>query len=89
MRRSQFSSMQFAHAVLNFIDCDLTDVNFSYCCFVSDAIFEDCILGNTTFTYINGLVTNSHKVSFTGSKTDKTNFDSGSRSCLQSSGKIT
>ena len=87
MKGLQFNAMRFAHAV-SFIDCDLTNANFTYCCFESDAIFEDCILDNTRFTFIYGLVTNTHKVSFTGSKTDKTNFDSGLRTSLQSSGKI-
>ena len=87
MRGLSFTNMKFAHAV-SFIDCDLTQATFQYCCFESDAIFEDCVLDDTTFSYIKGLVTNSCKVSFTGSKTDKTNFDSSLRSSLQSSGKI-
>ena len=87
MRGLSFANMIFVHAV-SFIDCDLTNAVFQFCCFESDVIFEDCILDNTTFNYIKGLVTNSCKVSFTGSKTDKTSFDSDLRSSLQSSGKI-
>ena len=87
MKRLSFCHIRFDHPV-SFIDCDLSNANFQYICFESDTIFEDCILDNTTFNYVKGLVTNSHKVSFTGSKTDKTNFDPGLRSSLQSSGKI-
>ena len=87
MRGLSFNAMKFAHAV-SFIDCDLTSAIFQYCCFESDVIFEDCILDNTTFNYVKGLVTNSCKVSFTGSKTDNTAFDGDLRSSLQSSGKI-
>ena len=87
MRSLSFNYIRFDHAV-SFIDCDLTSACFQYCCFESDAIFEDCILDSTTFTYVKGLVTNSCKVSFTGSKTDKTSFDSSLRNSLQSSGKI-
>ena len=82
-----FSCMRFVHPV-SFIECDLTNAAFQNCCFESDAIFEGCILDNTTFNYIKGLVTNSCKVSFTGSKTDKTSFNANLRSSLQSSGKI-
>ena len=82
-----FSAMRFAHAV-TFIDCDLTNTTFQICCFESDVIFEGCILDNTRFNQLKGLVTNSCKVSFTGSKTDKTSFDSNLRSSLQSAGKI-
>ena len=87
MKGLNFNAMRFAHAV-SFINCDLTNTVFQYCCFESDAIFEDCILDNTTFNHLKGLVTNSGKVSFTGSKTDKTRFDGNLRSSLQSSGKI-
>ena len=87
MRGLSFNNIRFDHAVL-FINCDLTNAYFQYCCFESDAIFEDCILDHTGFNYIKGLVTNSCKVSFTGSKTDTTSFDSNLRSSLQSSGKI-
>ena len=87
MRGLSFNYTRFAHAV-SFINCDLTSACFQFCCFESDAIFEDCILDSASFTYVKGLVTNSCKVSFTGSKTDKTNFDSNLRNSLQSSGKI-
>ena len=79
--------MRFVHAV-TFVNCDLTSATFQYTCFESDAIFEDCILDNTSFSYVKGLVSNSFKVSFTGSKTDKTNFDSNLRNSLHSSGTI-
>jgi len=83
-----FSSMLFLHSA-SFVNCDLTNSSFRECCFLSDVIFEDCILDNTTFSYTNGLVNNSHKVSFSGSKTDKTNFrENRLRNSLQSSGKI-
>ena len=82
-----FGAMKFAHPV-SFIDCDLTNTIFQNCCFESDVIFEGCILDNTRFNQVKGLVTNPCKVSFTGSKTDKTIFDSNLRSSLQSSGKI-
>ena len=87
MRDLLFTDIQFDHAV-SFISCDLTNACFQYCCFNSDVIFEDCILDSTTFNCVKGLVTNSCKVSFTGSKTDKAIFDSNLRSSLQSSGKI-
>ena len=87
MRGLSFNAMKFAHEA-SFINCDLTNASFQYVCFESDVIFEDCILDNTTISYIKGLVTNSCKVSFTGSKTDKTRFDGVLRSSLQSSGKI-
>ena len=87
MRELSFSSMRFVHAV-SFVNCDLTNASFHYICFESDAIFEDCILANTKFTNIKGLVSNSHKVSFTGSKTDATGFEANLRSSLKSSGKI-
>ena len=87
MKGLSFCNMKFAHPV-SFIDCDLSNTTFQYSCFESDVIFEDCILDDTTFNYVKGLVTNSYKVSFTGSKTDKTNFDANLRSSLQSSGKI-
>jgi len=82
-----FNSMRFLHSA-SFVNCDLTNSSFQYCCFESDVIFEDCILDSTTFVYIKGLVNNSHKVSFSGSKTDITNFNSNLRNSLQSSGKI-
>ena len=87
MRGLSFECMRFIHAV-SFVNCDLTNASFYYVCFESDAIFEDCILDNTTFINIKGLVTNSHKVSFTGSKTDTTRFEANLKSSLKSSGKI-
>ena len=87
MRGLSFNYMRFAHAV-SFINCDLTNATFQYSCFESDAIFEDCILDNATFNYVKGLVTNSCKISFAGSKTDKTGFDGNLRKRLKSAGKI-
>ena len=87
MRGLCFDAKEFAHPV-SFSNCDLTNAIFHCSVFNSDAIFEDCILDNTTFNYVTGLVNNSGKVIFTGSKTDKTNFDPDIRSSLQSSGKI-
>ena len=87
MRGLCFDAKKFAHPV-SFSNCDLTNAIFHCSTFDSDAIFEDCILDNTTFNYVRGLVNNSGKVIFTGSKTDKTNFDPDLRSSLQSSGKI-
>ena len=87
MRGLSFNYMRFSHAV-SFINCDLTNATFQYNCFESDAIFEDCILDDTTFNYVKGLVSNSCKVSFAGSKTDKTNFNTNLRSSLKSAGKI-
>ena len=84
MRKLSFISMKFAYAV-SFIDCDLTYATFKCCSFESGAIFENCILDHTTFNNIKGLVTKSR---FTGSKTDKTNFDIVLRNSLQSAGKI-
>ena len=69
-----FDKLLFLHSV-SFINCSLTNSSFLHCCFESDVIFEDCILDNTTFNYIKGLVNNFHKVRFSGSKTDKTNFN--------------
>ena len=87
MRGLSFNAMKFVHAV-SFIDCDLTNTSFTYTYFESDAIFEDCILDHTTFSSVKGLVSNSFKVSFTGSKTDKTSFDTNLKSSLKSNGKI-
>ena len=87
MKKLCFSYMRFVYAV-TFVNCDLTSAAFQYTCFESDAIFEDCILDGTMFNNVKGLVSNSFKVSFTGSKTNKTNFDSNLRSSLQSSGTI-
>ena len=87
IRGLSFNSMRFAHAV-SFIYCDLTNASFQQSCFESDAIFEDCILDNTRFSNVKGLVTNSCKVSFAGSKTNKTNFETNLRSSLLSAGKI-
>ena len=87
MRGLSFTAIRFDHPV-SFINCDLANTLFLYIYFQSDVIFEDCILDNTTFNKVKGLADNSHKVSFTGSKTDKTNFDPHLRNALQSSGKI-
>ena len=87
MKKLCFSYMRFVHAV-SFVNCDLTSATFQHVCFESDTIFEDCILDGTMFNNVKGLVSNSFKVTFTGSKTDKTNFDSNLRSSLQSSGTI-
>ena len=87
IRGLSFNYIRFIHAV-SFVNCDLTSASFQYVYFELDAIFEDCILDNTTFCTVKGLVTNSHKVSFTGSKTDATGFDTNLRSSLKSSGKI-
>lgn len=87
MKGLSFNYMKFAHAV-SFINCDLTNATFLNSYFHSDAIFEDCILDNTSFTTVAGLVSNSHKVSFTGSKIDKTNFEPDLKSSLKSVGKI-
>ena len=87
MKRLSFCYIKFIHPV-SFIDCDLSNTSFSSCSFESDVTFKDCTLDNTTFNYIYGLVTNTHNVSFTGSKTDKTSFDDNLRTALQSAGKI-
>jgi len=87
MKSLSFSQMKFLHPV-SFISCDLSNTSFVHCSFESDVAFEDCILNSTRFNVINGLVTNSCTVSFTGSKTDKTNFDSNLRTALESAGKI-
>ena len=87
MSRLSFSTIRFLHPV-SFINCNLSNASFTFCFFGSDVTFENCLLDDTRFTSIYGLVTNSHKVSFTGSKTDKTNFDSNLRVKLQSTGKI-
>lgn len=68
MRQLSFENVRFACKVL-LIDCDLTNTSFIHCCFESDAIFQDCILDNTKFKYIKGLINNS---SFTGLKIDYT-----------------
>ena len=87
MKKLSFKNMSFDHPV-SFINCDLTNATFQNTAFQSDAIFEDCILDNTSFTTVRGLVSNSHKVSFTGSKIDKTNFEPDLKSSLKSKGKI-
>ncbi|XP_065914493.1 uncharacterized protein [Dysidea avara] len=87
MKNLSFFSMKFVHPV-SFISCDLSNASFERCCFESDVLFKDCILANTKFTDINGLITNSHSVSFTGSKTCKTIFDTALRKALQSAGRI-
>ena len=69
MRGLSFDGIRFAHAV-SFINFDLTNAIFQYICFESESIFEDCILDNIRFNYVKGLVTNSCKVSFAGSKTE-------------------
>ena len=87
MKGLSFNYIRFANAV-SFINCDLTNATFQYTVFQSNAIFEDCILDNTSFTTVTGLVSNSCKVSFTGSKIDKTNFEADLKSSLKSEGKI-
>jgi len=88
MKQLHFSNMRFLHPV-SFISCDLSSTSFQYCCFESDVLFEDCILDNVTFSVINGFVNNSHIVSFSGCKTDKTSFDSNLQTALKQAGKIT
>ena len=87
MKKLSFRCMRFLHPA-SFISCDLSGASFTYCSFESDVTFKDCIIDGTTFSYIYGLVTNSHNVTFTGSNTDKTNFDGNLRSALQSAEKI-
>ena len=87
MRGLSFSYMKFLHPV-SFISCDLRKASFVQCFFESNVTFEDCILDNTQFSSISGLVANSHNVSFTGSKTDNTNFDGNLRTTLKAAGKI-
>ena len=87
MRGLSFSKITFLYPV-SFIDCDLSNASFDNCCFESDVIFKDCILDDTKFNFAYGLVTNSHNVSFTGSKTDMTNFDADLKIALRSAKKI-
>ena len=87
MRGLSFAYKKFLHPV-SFISCDLSKASFTQCEFGSNVTFEDCILDNTEFSHIKGLVTNSHKVCFTGSKTENTNFESTLRTALKSAGKI-
>ena len=87
MKGLSFCGMKFLHPV-SFIGCDLSSSSFTNCSFESDVNFKDCILDSTTFSMVCGLVTNSHRVSFAGSKTDRTSFDGNLRAALKSSGKI-
>ena len=87
MKGLSFNALRFLHPV-SFISCNLCNASFTYCSFESDVTFEDCILDGTKLNYIYGLVTNSHKISFTGSNTDSANFDANLRTALQSAGKI-
>ena len=87
MRGVSFNAIRFDHP-LSLVSCDLTGASFVSCSFGSDVAFVDCILDDTKFSNINGLVTNSHSVSFTGSKTDKAKFDVNLRAALQSAKKI-
>jgi len=84
MKEVSFNSLEFCHSVL-FINCNLSNASFRECCFKSAVTFEDCTLDGTTFDAVCGLLTN---VSFTGSNTDKTKFESSLREALQSAGKI-
>jgi len=97
MRGLSFESIRFTYPV-SFVGCDLSFACFNQCFFESDVIFEDCILDDTVFSQINGIVvhkagkeyvlTDFHDVSFAGSKTDMTNFDDTLRKVLKASGKI-
>ncbi|XP_065914500.1 uncharacterized protein [Dysidea avara] len=87
MKGLSFNSMRFSYP-LSFSDCDLSNASFTNCFFESDVIFEDCILDGTTFSMLYGLVATLHNVSFTGSKTDNTNFDGKLRAELRLARKI-
>ncbi|XP_065913969.1 uncharacterized protein [Dysidea avara] len=87
MRGLSFNAIRFDHP-LSLVSCDLTGASFMSCSFGSDVAFVDCVLDDTKFSNINGLVTNSHSVSFTGSKTDKAKFDANLQAALQSAKKI-
>ena len=87
MRGLSFINKKFLYPV-SFISCDLSNASFIDCEFGSSVTFEDCILDNTVFKYIKGLVNNSHKVCFTGSKTENTNFQGTLQTALKSAGKI-
>ena len=87
MKGLSFNAIRFDHP-LSLVNCDLTDASFISCSFGSDVTFEDCILDDTRFSSINGLVANFHSVSFTGSNTDKAQFDTNLQAALQSANKI-
>jgi len=86
IRGLSFNAIKFVYPV-SFIGCDLSFTAFTCCCFESNVTFEDCVLDDTIFSNVGGLVTNSH-ASFTGSKTDKTKFDPDLRRALRSARKI-
>ena len=87
MKGLLFSNVRFLHP-LSLINCDLSNASFDNCYFESDVIFKDCILDGTKFSSVYGLVTNSHNVSFTGSRTDSIYFDMYLKEALRSAGKI-
>ena len=68
------NAIRFEHP-LSFINCNLSGSSFTNCSFGSDVIFEDCILDDTTFSHIHGLLYSTKKVSFKGCKIDKVTFD--------------
>lgn len=84
MKKLLFHSIRFDHPV-SFISCDLTSASFRECSFGSSVTFKDCILDNTEFTKIGGIVAN---VNFTGSKIDKINFSTSLRLALEAGGKV-
>jgi len=86
MRGLSFNAIKFVYPV-SFVGCDLSFASFSCCCFESKVAFEDCILDDTIFSNVGGLVNNSHS-SFTDSKTSKTKFDPDLRRALRSARKI-
>ncbi|XP_065901875.1 uncharacterized protein [Dysidea avara] len=93
MRGLSFNAIKFDYPV-SFIGCDLSVASFTCCCFESDVTFQNCILDDTVFFQVNGLASFNrfshvtHNVTFTGSKTDKTNFDANLRKALISAGNI-
>jgi len=92
MRGLFFDGIKFECPV-TFIGCDLSLASFTRCIFSSHVIFQNCILDDTTFFRVNGLVTVAgkkitHNVSFAGSKTNMTNFEDKLRKALVSDGKI-
>ena len=84
MRGLSFNAIRFDHP-LCLVSCDLTGASFVSCSFGANVSFKDCILDETKFSGVHGLVANCN---FAGSNTDKTEFDSDLREALQSAEKI-
>ena len=80
-----FNAIRFDHP-LSFTNCNLSGSSFTNCCFESNVIFKDCILDDTVFSCVKGLLSS---FSFNGCKIDKAKFDDGIMKKLKSNEIIT